>query len=98
MNSYITIAILKARPGKRDQLQEALLKLIDPTRKEAGCIEYMLFENKNEKGIFYMREAFMDKTAFDEHLASTHFQNFAKQADELLTEPVQLIELERASH
>jgi quinol monooxygenase YgiN len=95
---YIALAVLKAKEGKRKNLQEELLKLIEPTRKEKGCLEYLLFEDKNENGIFYMREAFENKTAFDEHLSSDYFQNFESQLEELLLNPIQLIELVQISH
>ncbi|EJL67522.1 putative quinol monooxygenase [Chryseobacterium populi] len=97
-NIYVTMAVLKAKEGKREKLLEELLKLIDPTRSEDGCLEYILFENKTENNTFYMREAFKDLNAFKMHGATTHFKNFAVQIDELMSEPIQLIELAQVSH
>ena len=37
-----TIARLKAKPGAEARLEEALKKLIEPTRAESGCIDYTL--------------------------------------------------------
>ncbi len=96
-NHYTTIAVLKAKNGKREKLQEELLKLINPTRKEAGCLEYTLFEDKNQADTFYMREAFKDYEAFKVHLDTVHFKNFASQINELLLEPIQLLELQQVS-
>ncbi|WP_228728577.1 putative quinol monooxygenase [Chryseobacterium endalhagicum] len=96
-NQFISEAVLKAREGKRAALKEALLKLINPTRSEPGCLYYILFEDKNNEGTFYMREAFRDKAAFEFHTETFHFKNFAAQMDSLLEEPIQLIELAQVS-
>ncbi|MDN5479752.1 putative quinol monooxygenase [Chryseobacterium carnipullorum] len=90
---FTSTAVLKAKEGKRTALKEALLELINPTRSEPGCLYYILFEDKNHEGTFYMHEAFRDKAAFDFHIETVHFKNFAVQMDELMSEPIQLIEL-----
>jgi quinol monooxygenase YgiN len=97
-SNYVTMAVLKAKEGKREKLCEELLKLIAPTRSEEGCLEYTLFEDKNENHTFYMREAFKDLDAFKLHGASAHFKSFAAQMDELMSEPIRLIELAPVSH
>lgn len=95
---YITMAVLKAKDGKREKLLKELLKLIDPTRDEEGCLEYILFEDKNATGTFYMRETFQSKSAFEFHTNTEHFKNFASQINTLMDEAITLIELEKVSH
>ncbi|MCX2477317.1 putative quinol monooxygenase [Pedobacter sp. MC2016-05] len=97
-NTFTSIAILKAKAGKRDELHSALLRLIDPTRSEKGCLTYMLFEDDANSGTFYMQEAFQDEAAFGFHTQTTHFQTFAKRMDDLMDEPIQLIKLNQVSH
>ena len=97
-NNFVSLAKLKAKSDKKEKLREELLKLINPTRSEAGCIEYTLFEDKNESGTFYMREAFENRIAFEAHTATAHFQNFASQINDLMDEPIRLIELQQISH
>lgn len=93
----ISIAVLKAKPGKREALREGLLKLIEPTRQEVGNLDYVLFESKDEPGVFYMREAFRNQVALDEHFRSSYFQAFAATMDDLLAEPLRLIFLDQVS-
>lgn len=93
----IAIAVLKAKPGKRDALREGLLALIEPTRAEPGNLDYMLFELREEPGTFYMREAFASQAALDEHIAADYFQVFAATIDDLLAEPLRLIFLDQVS-
>lgn len=94
---YITLAVITAKPGKANELCGELLKLIDPTRNEPGCIEYTLFKKQKEDNVFYMREAFLNEEAFNAHIATTHFQAFAEKVKDLM-EPLELIQLEQISH
>lgn len=86
----VSIAILKAKPGKAETLKSMLLALIEPTRAEPGNLDYVLFELTDEPGTFYMREAFVDKDALDAHFATAYFQAFATQMDSVLAEPIRL--------
>lgn len=95
--ALVSIAVLKAKPGQRKALKDALLALVEPTRAEPGNLDYVLFELRDERGTFYMREAFADQAALDTHFAMPYFQHFAGIADDLLAEPLQLIFLEQVS-
>ena len=94
----ISIAVLKAKPGQEQALKAGLLALVEPTRTEPGNLDYVLFEHRDEPGTFYMREAFKNQAALDEHFATPYFQRFAATADALLSEPLQLIFLEQVSN
>ncbi|MFM5158558.1 putative quinol monooxygenase [Aeromonas veronii] len=94
----VSIAVLKARAGMREQLRRELIKLIEPTRHEAGNLDYVLFELRDEPGTFYMREAFVSQAALDNHCQTDYFQAFAAQAESLLAEPLQLIFLDEVSY
>lgn len=50
------IAVLKAKPGKRDALKAALQALLLPTRQEPGNVEYQLFQLRDTPDCFYVRE------------------------------------------
>lgn len=91
----VSIAILKATPGQREALSAALRALVPSTRQEPGCLDYTLFELRDEPGSFYMRESFKDQAALDAHFATPYFQAFEKRFDELLDEPIRLVFLEK---
>ena len=93
----VSLAVLKAKPGKQQALKAGLLNLIEPTRTEPGNLDYVLFEQRDEPGTFYMREAFKNQAALDAHFATPYFQRFAAAADDWLDEPLQLIFLEQVS-
>lgn len=96
-DKIISIAILKAKDGKREALRDGLLALVAPTRAEPGNLDYTLFELSEEPGTFYMREAFADQGALDVHFETPHFRAFAAVAEELLEEPLKLIFLNQIS-
>lgn len=84
------IAVLKAKPGKRDALKAALQALLLPTRQEPGNLEYQLFQLRDTPDCFYVREAWRGQEALEAHIALPHFQAFILQTDELLAEPLRL--------
>ncbi|WP_434662342.1 putative quinol monooxygenase [Aeromonas sp. NJAU223] len=93
-DKLVSIAVLKAKAGMGEALRRELQKLVAPTRREPGNLDYVLFELKDEPGTFYMREAFVSQAALDAHCATDYFQGFASRADVLLAEPLRLIFLE----
>lgn|SRR5690242_1900781 len=96
-NAIIFIAVLKAKNDKTEHLKEELLKLVTPSREEPGCLDYVLFEAKENLGTFYVREAYKDKAAFDYHMESTYLQTFAERSKDLLAEPFNFIWLNKIS-
>lgn len=83
-------AKIKAKPGKEDAVKQALLALIQPTRLEAGCINYDLHQSNTDKADFRFYENWESEEAFDQHLKTPHIQSFLEKADDLLSEPVEI--------
>src|SRR5579872_2523962 len=89
------VAILKAKPGKQAALKKELLKLIPPTLKEPGCINYDLHQDIEDPTRFVFHEKWKDRAHLEAHLCRPHLQAFDAKADKLLSEPVELILGER---
>lgn len=85
------IAVLKAKPGKREDLRAALTALVAPTREETGCLDYALFELGAQPGVFYVRESWADQAALDYHCGTPWFKALSSRFDELLGAPLELI-------
>jgi len=48
-NTLLTVvAEMVAKPGKEDELKRRLFALMEPTRKEDGCVQYDLHQNTDE--------------------------------------------------
>jgi quinol monooxygenase YgiN len=78
------IATVRAKPGCEEQLKNTLLELIEPTRKEAGCVNYDLHQSIEEKGAFVFHENWRSKDAFDQHLKTPHFEATVAKCRDLI--------------
>jgi quinol monooxygenase YgiN len=80
------MAELKARPGKEDEARQLLLTLLEPTRREQGCIQYDLHEVVGAPGHFLFYENWQSREALDAHLKSPHFMSAFARIPELSQE------------
>lgn len=86
MNTPVTvIATFQAQPGKEKELRTALLGLLEPTRKEAGCLNYDLHESLENPARFVFHENWTSKAHLDAHLQSPHVQILLPRVGELCT-------------
>jgi quinol monooxygenase YgiN len=69
------IARVKARPGKADTLLSVLSSLVEPTRKEPGCISYKLLQNNEDPTDFALIEEWQSSAALESHFATKHFKD-----------------------
>ena len=83
------IARAVARDGKAEELKTLLRGLIAPTRAEAGCIYYELFES-NLPGLLYFNELWESQAHLDAHAASSHFTEIFGKAKALFSEPLEV--------
>ncbi len=69
------IATFFAEMGKEDDMERALLEMIEPTRREPGCIRYDLV--RSLKGESYTEFVFIEEweseAALDSHAKMPHF-------------------------
>lgn len=77
------VAAFQAKPGKEAELEKALISLIAPTRKEAGCINYDLHVSPEDAGKFLFHENWTTKAALDAHLKNTHIQGLLPRLNDL---------------
>lgn len=80
------IAYMRAAPGKRDELHQALESLIEPTSKEKGYINYDLHKSLEDPDMFLFYENWESGADLDAHLAAPHLKQFAARISELLDE------------
>ncbi|HUL20722.1 MAG TPA: putative quinol monooxygenase [Thermodesulfobacteriota bacterium] len=69
------IARVKARPGKANELLSLLSTLVEPTRKEPGCISYRLLQNNEDPTDFALIEEWQNSAALQSHFATKHFKD-----------------------
>jgi quinol monooxygenase YgiN len=87
------IATFIAAPGKEDELESALRTLIEPTRREAGCLRYDLLRSFPEVTPveFVFVEEWASVEELDAHGRMPHLQALAPRVQGLLGAPPHVI-------
>ncbi|KAF0247912.1 MAG: hypothetical protein FD167_2688 [bacterium] len=73
-NQIHIVARIVAQADKVEIVRETLLGLVEPTRKEAGCISYQLLQNNADPTDFTFVEVWANQKAIDAHFATTYVQ------------------------
>lgn len=85
--SLVVVAHINARPGKEDELQEALAALAVASHGEEGCIGYALHRNVQDPLEFTTVEQWATPEAIGAHFETDHLKALLARADELLAQP-----------
>jgi quinol monooxygenase YgiN len=75
---------LHARDGEEGAVEEALLEVAGPSRKEAGCLSFHVFRSMRDRRLFYIHSRWVDDAAFQKHAEFPHTMRFLKRVDALL--------------
>ena len=67
------VATFVAKPGKEAALRAKLLKMIAPTRNEAGCLSYDLHVNPASPAQFVFIENWKNEAVLMAHMKTPHF-------------------------
>ena len=66
---------LSAKPDQVDELKRILMGLVVPTRQEAGCLSYEIFQNCADPCDFTFVEEWANDAALDAHWKAPHVQD-----------------------
>jgi quinol monooxygenase YgiN len=87
-NTLRVVARVKARSNKVNELLSILSSLVEPTRKEPGCICYELLQNNEDPTDFTLIEEWQNNTALESHFATKHFkESLSKMPNLIAIEP-----------
>lgn len=93
MSQPLTIvARIEAKPNSVEQVKSELIKLIEPTRKEKGCIQYDLHQDNQQPEIFLFFENWESRELWQDHMKSQHLHAF-KQATESIVKSTVINEM-----
>ena len=81
--TIIVVSTHQAKPGKEAELKKALISLVAPTHKEAGCLNYDLHISPEDPGKFLFHENWTTKAALDAHLQNDHIKVLLPRMDDL---------------
>ncbi len=81
------VARISAKPDSVDVVREGLKSLLEPTRREVGCILYELMQNEADPTDFTFYEEWTDGDALNAHARSVHIEATFKGLDGHLAAP-----------
>ncbi|MFI3242103.1 MAG: putative quinol monooxygenase [Alphaproteobacteria bacterium] len=81
MSTVMVVAKILAKQEKIELVKTELLKLIEPTRKDDGCIKYNLLQNNDAPELFFFCEEWRDEDALEKHLKTEHINNYLKATE-----------------
>lgn len=89
MKLYI-VALFRFKENALIDAIEMLKKMVNATRKEEGCLQYDLVEDKHNKGIFFIVELWETEEHHFAHTHTEHFMDFRVQSTPILDEATQV--------
>jgi quinol monooxygenase YgiN len=88
MSKINIVAKVVAKKAAVADVKSELLKLIVPTRKESGCIEYRLHQDNQDPAVFFFYETWEDAGSLEKHINTDHYKTYAKAVGEMIEEKV----------
>ncbi len=68
----------KANSGKEAEVERLFQVLQAESRKEPGCLLYVVQRHREDRGRFFVYEQYKDYPALEAHRGTAHFQRYAK--------------------
>lgn len=84
MKRITVVATITARPGSEKIVEQALLGLIAPTRKDEGFIQYDLHRDLDKPNVFVFFENWASREMLVKHLQSRHLQVYQKKVEGMI--------------
>ncbi|RTR34977.1 putative quinol monooxygenase [Shewanella atlantica] len=81
MNILTVVARIEAKQDQVQLVKAELIKLIEPTRKELGCLQYDLHQDNERPELFVFYEGWQSKALLQAHLGSEHIEAYLKAVD-----------------
>ena len=72
--SFVVTAVWTAKSGNEDKVAEAIAQLVEPSRAEPGMVLYQPHRDPENGRRFFFYEQYLDRSAYEAHGASDHFQ------------------------
>jgi len=87
----VLLVILRARPGRGPELEEAAREFVKATRHLVGALGSSIHESSTEPLTWFLLERFSGQDALARHMASAYFGRFQLAQQNLLAEPVEVV-------
>lgn len=75
------VARIEADNDKIELVKTELLKLIEPTLQESGCIQYDLHQDNDNSAVFLFYENWESRALWQAHMNNSHLAEYAKATE-----------------
>lgn len=86
MSIVTVVAKLTVNEAAVQAVKAELLKMIEPTRLEEGCIEYRLHQDNDDPKVFFFFEMWEDLACLERHMATPHFSRYIAAVEGMIAE------------
>jgi len=94
MSIVTVVAKLVAKPDAVETVKQELIRLVEPTRCEEGCIEYILHQDNANPAVFVFYEDWDSEECLAKHKETPHYKAcFGAIADKLADREVHLMSM-----
>ena len=88
MPNLTVVAKVVAKKDCVEAVKTELLKLIAPTRKENGCIEYNLHQDNDDPAVFVFYETWESLACLGAHMNTEHFKTYVAAVNAMTEEKI----------
>lgn len=81
MADLTIVARIEAKKDSVDLVKLELLKLIEPTRKEQGCLQYDLHQDNDNPAVFLFYEIWANRELWQVHMNNENLKAFIEATD-----------------
>jgi quinol monooxygenase YgiN len=86
MSQLTIVAKVVAKKEAVESVKNELLKMVDPTREEEGCINYNLHQDNDNPALFIFYENWENPACLEKHIQSDHYKAYIRAVDGLIEE------------
>ncbi|NJD91886.1 MAG: antibiotic biosynthesis monooxygenase [Geobacter sp.] len=86
MSTVTIVAKLIIKEAAVAAVKAEMLKLVTPTRQEAGCLEYRLHQDNAEPNLFIFYENWQSMASFEQHLNTPHYKSYSTAIEGAIAE------------
>jgi quinol monooxygenase YgiN len=89
-----------AKIGSERDVEQAMVKVLGPTRNEPGCLGADMFRSVRDGRLFYIHSRWQNEAAFDWHADQPYTEAFVDDVEQLIDHPLdvartQLLDLDQ---
>lgn len=81
MANLTIVARIEAKKDRIDLVRSELLKLIEPTRKEQGCLQYDLHQDNDNPAVFLFFENWASRELWQVHMNNENLKAYMEATE-----------------